>query len=231
MTAKQTIGSMIGELAQQFSEAGLHFGHGTDNALDEAAWLVLHVAGKPLDGSFDGWQEPLDDDQVHETRRLALARCETGRPLAYLLGTAWFAGLEFEVNEDVLVPRSPIAELIGDGFSPWVKPERLEHVLDMCTGSGCIGIATAARLPDIRVDLADISPAALAVARRNADRHGLGNRVRLVQSDLFRSLPESAYGLIVANPPYVPETAMQLSLIHISEPTRPRLVSRMPSSA
>lgn len=209
MTEKQTIGSMIGELAHQFSEAGLYFGHGTDNALDEAAWLVLNVVGKPLDGSFDGWQEPLDDGQVNETRRLARARCETGRPLAYLLGTAWFAGMEFEVNEDVLVPRSPIAELIRDGFSPWVKPERLEHVLDMCTGSGCIGIATAARLPDTRVDLADISPAALAVARRNVDRHGLGNRVRLFQSDLFRSVPEFAYGLIVANPPYVPDATMQ----------------------
>lgn len=209
MTETQTIESMIGELAQRFSEAGLYFGHGTDNALDEAAWLVLHIAGKPLDGSFEDWRDRLDDSQVCEIERLARARCETGRPLAYLLGTAWFAGLEFEVNEDVLVPRSPIAELIGDGFSPWVKPERLEHVLDMCTGSGCIGIATAARLPDARVDLADISPAALDVARRNVDRHGLGNRVRLFESNLFRAVPEIAYGLILANPPYVPDAAVQ----------------------
>lgn len=199
-----TIADWVDHVAQQFTAAGLHFGHGTDNALDEAAWLVLHAVGAPLDGRFDDWGRVLLGDEVTEIERLSLLRCSTGKPLAYLTGTAFFAGLAFDVNEDVLVPRSPLAELILDGFRPWVKPRGLERVLDMCTGSGCIGIATAVHMPHVCVDLADISRAALDVAQRNVMRHGVQDRVNLFESDLFNALPAQAYDLVLANPPYVP---------------------------
>lgn len=203
-----TIADWVDRVAQQFTVAGLHFGHGTDNAQDEAAWLVLHTVGAPLDGRFDDWGRVLDGDEVTEIERLSLLRCSSSKPLAYLTGTAFFAGLAFDVNEDVLVPRSPLAELILDGFQPWVKPGGLERVLDMCTGSGCIGIATAVHMPHVRVDLADISRAALDVAQRNVLRHGVQNRVCLFESDLFAALPEQAYDLLLANPPYVPAAAI-----------------------
>lgn len=208
MAGSPSFADWVERVARQFAAAGLHYGHGTDNASDEAAWLVLHASGEPLDGSFDDWGRSPGEAAAAAIGRLADQRCATGKPLAYLTGSAFFAGLEFEVTEDVLVPRSPIAELIAEGFSPWVKAERLERVLDLCTGSGCIGIAAAACLPQVRVDLADISPAALEVARRNVARHGLEDRVRLFESDLFGSVPAVEYDLITANPPYVPEASI-----------------------
>jgi len=189
-------------------KAGLSYGHGTDNPTDEAAWLVLYAAGAPLDGTFQEWGRALDPEQQAAVEHWVEARCKTRLPLAYLLGTAWFAGLEFEVNENVLVPRSPIAELIRDQFRPWIQPENVRRVLDLCTGSGCIAIATALYLPDAQVDAADISTSALTVAARNRKRHGLTERVSLIRSDLFRSVPEYRYDLIVSNPPYVPAGSM-----------------------
>jgi ribosomal protein L3 glutamine methyltransferase len=208
MSQPKNISEWIDRVAAQFEAADLYFGHGTDNARDEAAWLVLHATGNPLDGSFGGWGERVSNEAGEVIERLAEERCSGGKPMAYLLGTAFFAGLEFEVNEHVLVPRSPIAELILDHFRPWCDPERVKRVLDMCTGSGCIGIAAAIRMPGTQVDLADISPDALEMARKNISRHGLGTRVRCIESDLFSSIPDSAYDLIVANPPYVPEAAL-----------------------
>ena len=202
MESDTTIAEWIDRVATRFEAAGLQFGHGTDNARDEAAWLVLHVMGAPLDGTFDGWGRAVDEALGSEMERLAEARSR-GTPLAYLLGSAYFAGLEFEVSPAVLVPRSPIAELILDGFRPWVDPARVTRVLDMCTGSGCIAIAAAMHLPEARVDAVDISPTALEVAARNVRRHGLEQRVGLLRSDLFRELPPCGYDLIVANPPYV----------------------------
>lgn len=198
------IAECIEQVAERLEKAGLSFGHGTDNPHDEAAWLVLFAAGAPLDGSFQDWSRALDPEQQTAAEHWVEARCKTRLPLAYLLGTAWFAGLEFEVDENVLVPRSPIAELIRDQFRPWVQPEQVHRVLDLCTGSGCIAIATALSLPDARVDAADISTAALTVAARNRKRHGVVDRVGLIRSDLFRSIPEYRYDLIVSNPPYVP---------------------------
>jgi ribosomal protein L3 glutamine methyltransferase len=201
------IGECIDRAEQAFLDSGLHFGHGTDNAGDEAAWLVLHVVGAKLDGSFDEWQQPVNPGQQQRIAALVKARLETRKPLAYLLGTAWFAGLEFEVNEHVLVPRSPMAELVLEGFSPWLDARTISRVLDLCTGSGCIGIATAAYLPWAQVDASDISNAALDLAARNVARHGVAGRVRLVQSDLFAALPGEVYDLIITNPPYVPQIA------------------------
>lgn len=217
--ATTTLAEWIDRVCLQFEQAGLHYGHGTDNARDEAAWLVLHVAGAPLDGRFDDWGRAVDADAAAEIERLAAARCNRGVPLAYLLGEAWFAGLPFEVNADVLVPRSPIAELILDGFRPWLDPDGVRRVLDLCTGSGCIAVALAHHLPAARVDASDISAAALAVAERNVCRHGLERRICLLQSDLFAGLPPARYDLIVANPPYVPGDALgDLPAEYRSEP-------------
>lgn len=199
----------IERIARRFDAANLCFGHGTENARDEAAWLVLQVAGAPLDGSFQDWGRILDDRQQRKIKRLAQARCEKRVPLAYLLGTARFAGLEFELDDSVLVPRSPLAELILDQYRPWVEPGRVRQVLDMCTGSACIAIASALHLPLAQVDAADISTKALGVARRNVQRHRLAGRVTLIESDLFRSIPARHYDLIIANPPYVPAQAVK----------------------
>jgi ribosomal protein L3 glutamine methyltransferase len=207
--SENTVAAWIGRVAAQFEAAGLHFGHGTDNAADEAAWLVLHVLAAPLDGRFQDWGSLVPAAARAEIERLARARCEQRVPLAYLTGTAWFAGLEFEVGPDVLVPRSPIAELILDGFRPWLDPQRVQRVLDLCTGCGCIAIAAARQLPQARVDAIDISAAALRVAERNLRRHDMQGRVRLIRSDLFENLPEAPYDLIVANPPYVPAGGIQ----------------------
>ncbi len=204
-----TVADWIELIGAQFAGADLHFGHGTDNARDEAAWLVLHVVGAPLDGSFGDWGRVVEPAEAADIRRLADARCSSGSPLAYLLGRARFAYLEFEVTPDVLVPRSPIAELILDGFRPWCDFSplcgRQPRVLDMCTGCGCIAIATAHYLPRVQVDAVDISRAALEVAARNVRRHGVADRVRLIRSDLFQSLPACRYDLILANPPYLPQ--------------------------
>ena len=204
-----TVAEWIDRTVARFVDAGLHYGHGTDNARDEAAWLVLHVIQARLDGQFSDWGAPVTPGQAAEIVRLAEARCSSGEPLAYLLGRAWFAGLEFEVTPDVLVPRSPLAELILDEFRPWVEPRRVRRVLDLCTGSGCIAIAVARHMPWVQVDATDISPAALAVAARNVERHALSKRITLLESDLFQSVPAGRYDLIVANPPYIPGGALE----------------------
>ncbi|WP_082829869.1 50S ribosomal protein L3 N(5)-glutamine methyltransferase [Ectothiorhodospira sp. BSL-9] len=187
----------------RFSAAGLTFGHGTDNALDEAAWLVFQALHLPHDLS-GAW---LDCRLTREERRQVLdllhQRVETRKPAAYLTGRAYFMGMEFKVDERVLVPRSPLAELIGQGFAPWIEPEQVERVLDLCTGSGCIGIACAHVFPDARVDLTDISRDALDVARENISLHGLEDRVEALESDLLAELGSRQYDIIVSNPPYV----------------------------
>jgi ribosomal protein L3 glutamine methyltransferase len=198
------ISEWVTQAEQRLRQASVEFGHGTDNARDEAVWLVLHVAGVALDGTFDQWHQQLDAARGQQINDLINARIESRKPLAYLLGTAWFAGLEFEVNEQVLVPRSPIAELIEEQFSPWLERVPKPRILDLCTGSGCIGIATAIHLPESGVDASDISPGALQIAERNVQRHGVQDRVHLLQSDLFAELAGKRYDLIVTNPPYVP---------------------------
>ena len=189
---------------RRFKRAGIFYGHGTTEAREEAVYLVFGALGLPFDCPEAQLDEPLTDADIARIRDLLKARVDTRKPAAYLLGKAWFAGLEFEVNEHTLVPRSPIAELIEQGFSPWVEEDRVTRVLDLCTGSGCIAIACALAFPQARVDATDISPQALAVARRNVDHYQLQDRVRLVESDLFAGLGGERYDLIVSNPPYVP---------------------------
>jgi ribosomal protein L3 glutamine methyltransferase len=205
----RTIADYIGWVELRFTQAGLYFGHGTDNALDEAAWLVgaaLHLAPHELDEHLDHEPTPAQQEAI---RTLAETRITTRKPLAYLLKEAWFAGLKFYVDERVIVPRSLTAEFIVEQFHPWIDPGRVRRILDLCTGSGCIAIALAYAFPEARVDAADISEAALAVARINVGNHGLRERVQLIRSDLFSALKNERYDLIVTNPPYVAQAEME----------------------
>lgn len=216
MTLRRT----VDHVSSRLDAAGLHYGHGTDSALNEAVFLVFgglqidyHCPESRLD-------EPLDDAQLSRVESLLTRRIEERVPLAYLLGHCWFAGHRFVIDERALVPRSPIAELIRDRYQPWVRPEATHRVLDLCTGSGCIGIATALAYPEARVDLADLSPDALALARENVRLHGLEDRVQLAQSDLFGDLTRVRYDLIVSNPPYVSHQEWQhLPLEYHREPS------------
>jgi len=190
-------------VSSEFYLAGLHYGHGTDSAWDEAVALCLGALHLPWNidpGVLEARLLPVERQRIIT---LARERVTTRRPLPYLLGESFFAGHPFSVDERVLIPRSPIAELIEDGFAAWFPEEPPASVLDLCTGSGCIGIATALYLPTCEVALADISQEALAVARQNITRHDVGDRVRAVESDVFSGLEGRRFDLIVSNPPYV----------------------------
>ncbi len=176
------------------------FGHGTDNASDEAYWLLRHLTG----WADVDWNAPPAPDTSSRAIGLARRRVEERKPLAYLLREAWFAGLKFGVDERVLVPRSPLAEVLERGFEPWCTLNPGDRVLDIGTGSGCIAIAAAHYCPDALVDATDVSRAALAVAAENVALHGVAARVRLFETDLFPPGTEQ-YRVIVSNPPYVPE--------------------------
>lgn len=186
----------------QFHAHELFFGHGTDNAWDEARLLVLGALHLPWEISADYLDCRLEADELEAVRALLMRRIEARIPAAYLLGEAWFCGLPYVVDERVLVPRSPIGELIEGRFAPWLQgtPAR---ILDLCTGSGCIGIACAHAFPAAEVVLADLSFEALEVANLNIERHGVEERVYTVQGDGFDGLPGQRFDLIVSNPPYV----------------------------
>lgn len=189
--------------ASCFTAADLTCGHGFASPLDEAVYLALHAVRLPPDTHPDWFSARLLPAERTAILALYHQRIEARIPVAYLTREAWFAGLPFHVDERVLIPRSPIAELVEQHFSPWVDGDRIDTVLDLCTGSGCIGIACAYAFPRTRVDLVDISFAALEVARQNIERHDLKDRVRVIRSDLFKCLEGARYDLIVSNPPYV----------------------------
>jgi len=209
MTAGKTARDLIHQGAELFTRKGLTFAHGTDNAADEAAALVLHTLGIGYDQPESVLDQPLTSAQCASAWSLLEARASTRKPAAYLVNEAWFAGLSFYVDERVLVPRSPIAELIEAGFYPWIDPQRVNRVLDLCTGSGCIAVAAALAFPDADIDAADISSDALDVARINIRRHAVEEQVNPVISDVFSGLAGRVYDVIVSNPPYVPVEEMQ----------------------
>ncbi len=194
----------VAVLARAFDAHGLVFGHGTDNAADEAYWLLRHLQGYD-DARFAAAPDPALAPQA---AALASARIERRVPLAHLLGEAWFAGLPFTVDARVLVPRSPLAEVIEAGFRPWCDVRAGDRLLDVGTGSGCIAIAAAHYCPGTLVDATDTSPGALEVAAANVERHGLGGRVRLVEAALFPP-GDARYRVIISNPPYVPDAELE----------------------
>lgn len=193
----------------RFGEAKLAFGHGTTNAYDEAAYLLLHALHLPLDQL-----EPFLDARLTAAERQAVAdvldkRIEQRIPAAYLTREAWLGEFRFYVDERVIIPRSHLSELLPDGLAPFVgAPEDVREALDMCTGSGCLAILLAHAYPQAEVDAVDLSADALAVAQRNVSDYGLAGRINLVRSDLYANLPEKSYDLIISNPPYVVATAM-----------------------
>ncbi|MEL7024606.1 MAG: 50S ribosomal protein L3 N(5)-glutamine methyltransferase [Pseudomonadota bacterium] len=206
----------VAALTEAFDQAGLFFGHGTDNPQDEATWLV--AAAARIDYASDQWadqletvlREPLPRSLRTTIQGLAERRIAEKVPLAYLLKQAWFCGYRFFVDERVLVPRSPIGRLIESSFAPWKAADGIERMLDLCTGSGCIAVAAALQLPGVQVDATDLSSDALAVAAQNIEMHSMAERVTLYEGDLFAALPaHSQYDLIVTNPPYVDAEEMR----------------------
>ncbi|VAW49687.1 Ribosomal protein L3 N(5)-glutamine methyltransferase, partial [hydrothermal vent metagenome] len=191
-----------------FRQANLFFGHGTDNAFDESKVLTFHVLNLPWDVPENYWLSRLTMVEKQQVTELFKRRIESRKPAAYLTGEAWFAGMRFKVNESTLVPRSPIAELIAQRYEPWVNPDVVTEVLDLCTGSGCIGIASLRVFPNATVDLVDISTEALAVAQQNIELYGLQDMAFAIESDLFSALEGKQYDLIVSNPPYVDQIEM-----------------------
>lgn len=189
--------------ASQFSASRVFLGHGTVTPLDEAAAIVLHTLHQPYNLADNYFDAVLTMEEREQVVDLIHKRIRERKPSAYLTHEAIFAGLSFYVDERVLVPRSPIAELIEQRFEPWVEEEQVFNVLDLCTGSGCIAIACAYAFPDARVDAVELSDDACEVARINIERHELTDQVMLYQSDLFAALGEKAYDIVVSNPPYV----------------------------
>jgi ribosomal protein L3 glutamine methyltransferase len=206
-SGKLTLRQMLSWSTEVLDNAGVCFAQGTDNAHDEAAWLVMHALGEPPDAPIAAPDRDLTSGQVADIVALLQARI-AGAPAAYLTGKTWFCGHEIIVDRRVIVPRSPIAELIDVRFQPWCDPTSVTRILDLCTGSGCIAIACAHAFPDAHVDACDISVDALDVARVNVQAHQLEGRIRLLQSDLFTALRGEQYDLIVSNPPYVPSAVV-----------------------
>jgi ribosomal protein L3 glutamine methyltransferase len=205
-----SIRDLVLQTAARFEAAGLYYGHGTDNALDEAVSLVFQVLGIPYGTPDKELERPVAPDKIERIQWLVQERIDTRRPVAYLVNEAWFAGLPFYVDERVLIPRSPIAELIESGFAPWIDPHRVRRILEIGTGSGCIAIACALAFPEALVEATDISTEALAVAAINTKRHNVSDRVRLLLGDAYTPIPLGRrYDIIVSNPPYVPVAEMQ----------------------
>lgn len=199
-----TLRDLLRFAVSRFNEAGLFFGHGTHNAYDEAAYLILHTLHLPLDTLEPFLDARLTSEELESVLHILERRTRERIPSAYLTHEAWLGDFRFYVDERVIVPRSFIAELLREQLAPWVDdPETVTSALDLCTGSGCLAILMAHAFPNADIDAADISPDALEVAQRNVTDYGLEEHIRLVQSDLFSNLEEQRYDVIISNPPYV----------------------------
>jgi ribosomal protein L3 glutamine methyltransferase len=202
LQALTTIRDFIRWGSSEFVRNELSFGHGFVDAFDESRYLVLHALALPFDWSeayLGAVLTPPEREQVIDILQL---RINSRRPAAYITRESWFCGLRFYVDERVLVPRSPLAELIANQYEPWVDSSRVQRILDLCTGSGCIAIASKYHFPAAEVCASDISPAALEVAALNLEQHDLSDQVNLYESDLFESIPAQSFDVIVSNPPY-----------------------------
>lgn len=217
----QTVGQALQYCSEALENSDVFFGHGTDNAWDEAVQMVLSVADLPMDFDEDVLPQSVDVEAMARLHALLERRIAEHVPLPYLLGRAWFAGLEFRCDPRAIIPRSPIAELILGGFQPWYSGPGPSRILDLCCGGGCIGLAAAHYFPDARVDLVDIDSAALELCRENLALQDLQDRVTVTQSDLFATLTENKYDLILGNPPYVDAADLaSMPLEYHSEPER-----------
>jgi ribosomal protein L3 glutamine methyltransferase len=205
-----TVRDLIRYGVSRFNAADISFGHGSDNAYDESVYLVLHSLHLPADTLEPFLDARILSDECERILALFERRVTERLPAAYLTQEAWLAGYRFYIDERVIVPRSPISELLSDGLSPWVSdPHAVQNVLDMCTGSGCLAILAALAFPDAHVDGVDISPAAIEVAQKNIDNYHLQARMLTHQSDLFSALPARHYDVIICNPPYVNTGSME----------------------
>ncbi|MCP3655174.1 50S ribosomal protein L3 N(5)-glutamine methyltransferase [Herbaspirillum sp.] len=215
-----TVRDLLRYAVTRFNTEQLFFGHGSSNALDEAAYLILHTLKLPLDQLDPFLDARLLPEEIASVMRVIERRSKDRVPAAYITNEAWLGAYRFYVDERVIVPRSFIAELIPQHFSPWIQdPEALVNALDLCTGSGCLPILLADAFPNAQIDAIDISADALAVARKNVDEYQLQERINLVESDLYTQLPLRKYDLIISNPPYVNSGSMsKLPQEYLREP-------------
>ena len=208
-TELRTVRDMMRFAVSRFTEAGLFFGHGSDNAWDESAYLLLHTLNLPLDRLEPFMDARLTSDERALVLKIIRRRISERLPAAYLTNEAWLGEHRFYVDRRVIVPRSHIAELLREQLTPWIDdPWAVQSTLDLCTGSGCLAILAALAFPESTVDAIDISPDALAVARRNVGDYGLESRVNLIESDAFAAVPGKRYDVIISNPPYVNAESM-----------------------
>ena len=215
-----TVRDILRYAITRFNTAKLFFGHGTNNAFDEAAYLILHTLKLPLDQLEPFMDARLLQGEIDNLLRVIDKRTEDRVPAAYITNEAWLGGYRFYVDERVIVPRSFLAELIPEHFAPWLQDaDAVQHALDLCTGSGCLPILLADAFPQAQIDAVDISADALAVARLNVDEYAMGDRITLVASDLYSKLPDRKYDLIISNPPYVNAGSMaKLPQEYLHEP-------------
>jgi len=215
-----TIRDLLRYAVTRFNSAKLFFGHGSTNALDEAAYLILHTLHLPLDKLEPFFDARLLPEEIDAVLKVIDRRAIERIPAAYLTNEAWLGGYRFYVDQRVIVPRSFISELIPEQFTPWVEhPEAVTHILELCTGSGCLPIMLADAFPNAHVDTVDISADALAVAKENIATYDLQHRITLIESDLYANVPKKQYDIIVSNPPYVNAGSMaRLPMEYLKEP-------------
>ena len=216
----RTISDYLHFAVSQFDQAKLFFGHGSSNAYDEAAYLILHTLNLPLDQLQPSLDTALTEDQQTKILNIIQQRIEKRIPAAYLTHQAWLGDFNFYVDERIIIPRSFIAELLFEQLNPWIlDPDNINNVLDLCTGSGCLAILAAHAFPNAHVDAADLSADALGVAKRNVADYELQNRISLIESNLFTKLGDKQYDLIISNPPYVSaESVTELPQEYLHEP-------------